>query len=93
MSSRSGYKYEIKDNKLYLYCICDGTLSFLNQMYTLLAVYGFTDIECDGHMLVEGDKKIPEDRPWCDYEFICSGIFSNEELRSKFKSLCGYLQF
>jgi len=92
MSLRSGYKYEIKDNRLYLYCVCDGTLLFLRQMYKLLEVYGFTDIECDGHILVECDEKIPKDKPWCNYEFICSGSFPNEELLNKFKSECGYLQ-
>lgn len=93
MSASGGYRYEIQDNRLYLYCVCDSTLLFLHQMYKLLEVFDFADIECDGHMLVEGDEKIPKDKPWCNYEFICSGIFSNEELRSKFKSLCGYLQF
>lgn len=86
-----GYRYKIEDNRLYLYCVCDSTLFFLNCMKTLLENNGFTDIKCGGHRLEKGDKKIPEDKPFCDFEFECSGIFPNDEMRNKFTDMEGVL--
>lgn len=85
------YRYEIKYDRLYLYCVCDSTLFFLNCMKTLLENNGFTDIKCGGHRLENDNKKIPEDKPFCDFEFECSGKFPNAEMRNRFTDTRGIL--
>ena len=78
------YRYKIKDNRFYLYCICDSTLVFLGIMQEVLKANGFTDIKSSGHELEDGDERIPKDKPWCSYEFECSGVFPDNGLIDKF---------
>ena len=85
------YRYEIKDNRLYLYCVCDSTLMFLGIMQETLNQNGFTDIKSGGCSLEEGDERIPKDKPWCSYEFECSGVFPNNGFINKFDKPSGFI--
>ena len=75
--------YKIIGDRLHLYCICDSTILFLQKMKQLLVDNGFTDIESEGRMLEPDDVRIPKDKPWCNYEFECSGVIPKDKMQTK----------
>ncbi len=87
------YRYEIKNNRLYLYCVCDSTVYFLITMKEFLIGGGFTDIKTHGRLLESGDDRIPESKPWCNYEYECSGVFPDNDLKDKFNKQSGFVDF
>ena len=70
-----GFNFKIVGDRLYLSCLCDGTLWFLQCMYRLLVENGFTDIGYSDEYLEDGDPRIPKDKPWCRSRFECYGVF------------------
>lgn len=77
------YRYKSEGDRLYLYCLCDSTYIFLARMRSVLQNLCFTDIKTDGYAIPS--DKVPKDKPWCNYEYECSGVFPDNELRSKFR--------
>jgi len=87
------YRYEIKGDRLYLYCVCDSTLAFAYTMKRIMECLKFIDIQISGKELEKDDEKIPKDKKWCNYEFECSGVFPNKEVREKFDKNSGLVTF
>ena len=67
--------YIDENNRLHIFCLCDGTYIFLLQLVKVLAEMGCSDIHTNGDIVTEG---IPEDKPWCNYLFEASGILPDE---------------
>ncbi len=63
--------YLDEDRCLHLYCTCDGTLLFMNEMIEFLTQIGATDIE---HYTEYLDKSPDSERPWLTCRFCASGI-------------------
>lgn len=57
----------IEDGRLYLSCVCDGTLFFLDELKRYLQAFGCTDIQ--GHMEIVKDA----DPPWMNCRFVAHG--------------------
>ena len=73
-------RYAIKDDRLYLYCTCDGTLIFLEEMYRYLVLNEFRDIHYTEHHVVV------EDKPWMRTQFECSGEFTDTKFKKKLEN-------
>ena len=67
--------YIDENNRLHIFCLCDGTYIFLLQLIKVLFEMGCSDIHTNGDIVTEG---IPEDKPWCNYLFEASGILPEE---------------
>ena len=62
--------------RVYLSCLCDGTLLFLWEMQDIVENYlNCTDINLATEIIDDG---IPEDKPWCRCRYIVSGILPAE---------------
>lgn len=62
-----------KDGRVYLYVVCDGTYSFMFNMYYVLKQIGCTDIQADVETVTGSEIK-----PWCTTKFMVSGILPKE---------------
>lgn len=65
------YGATVSDGRLYLSCLCDGTLYFLTNMVDVLKSMNCTEIETSEEKITEG---IPEGQPWRNYLFRASGL-------------------
>lgn len=63
--------YIDKDQRLHLYCTCDGTLLFMAEMIEFLTQIGARDIEYHTEYL---DKSPDPERPYLRCRFSASGI-------------------
>lgn len=69
----------IEDGRLYLSCVCDGTLFFLDELKRYLQAFGCTDIQ--GHMEIVKDA----DPPWMDCRFVAHGKMPDERPEEAYK--------
>lgn len=60
-----------EDKRLYLECLCDGTLVFQIDLIAFLKSIGCTDIKIDGH---DASERAPQDKPWCSWLYEASGV-------------------
>lgn len=69
----------IEDGRLYLSCVCDGTLFFLDELKRYLQAFGCTDIQ--GHMEIVKDA----DPPWMNCRFVAHGKVPDERPEEAYK--------
>lgn len=50
--------YIDENNRLHIFCLCDGTYIFLLQLVKVLAEMGCSDIHTNGDIVTEGYRKI-----------------------------------
>lgn len=62
----------VEGGRLYLSCVCDGTLFFLDELKRYLQAVGCTDIQ--GYMEIVKDA----DPPWMNCRFVAHGKMPDE---------------
>lgn len=62
----------IEDGRLYLSCVCDGTLVFAEELKIRLRVFGCTDIQVYEETVKDADP------PWMDCRFVAHGKVPDE---------------
>ena len=69
----------IEGGRLYLSCVCDGTLVFMEELKTRLRVFGCTDIQGYTEAVKDADPS------WMNCRFVAHGKMPDEHSEEAYK--------